>query len=180
MQWSNKLQPNTIFKQRKTIMAGVKATLSLKERLDIRKVIAPNGCHLWTGHTLNGYGKLRFKGDRIYTHRAAYQLAHGDLTNELCVCHTCDNPICINPEHLFLGSRAINNADKVAKNRQAKGVNHGLKGSAHPLARLTEIAVLAIRAAYKAGEKQKKLAETYLVSRSQISQIVNKKKWKLI
>lgn len=85
------------------------------------------GCWLWTGQKLpRGYGMLRVSGagnGAVYAHRASYALHKGEPGNML-VCHTCDNPACVNPDHLFLGTYLDNARDKCAKGRQCKGANH--------------------------------------------------------
>lgn len=78
----------------------------------------------------DGYGVMQTyvddKKKHFTMHRVSYQVTHNvDLTAENIVCHKCDNPSCINPKHLFLGTHADNIADKVSKDRQAKGENNG-------------------------------------------------------
>lgn len=119
----------------------------------------------------------------------------------LCVLHHCDNPPCVNPAHLFLGSVDDNNKDRSAKGRSSQGADHwtharpaGLardarnghattpeatrRGSAHPRARLTEADVVAIRGAYRAGDVNLiALARSYGVARSMIGHIVRGESW---
>ncbi len=88
-------------------------------RLWERTERAPTGCLEWQG-PVDGKGYGRVDGGKL-AHRVAYRLAKGD-PGPLCVLHTCDNPPCINPEHLWLGTRGDNNRDAAAKGRHA-GMN---------------------------------------------------------
>jgi hypothetical protein len=85
-----------------------------------------NECWEWTGR-LNqyGYGRMKFQGKRgVRTHRISYMLFCGEIPEGIFVCHHCDNPSCVNPEHLFLGTHDDNNKDKCRKNRQPAGDIH--------------------------------------------------------
>ena len=105
----------------------------------------PDDCWLWMAHcTPKGYGSFRIGSQKngtrknVSAHRIAYQMAVGPIPRNLCVLHHCDNPPCVNPAHLFLGTKADNSRDMVSKGRQAKGMRNGS-------AKLTEIDVMAIR-----------------------------------
>ena len=136
----------------------------------------PSGCILWTGYTLDGYGKIRWHGKRLYVHRVMYEYWHGPIPIGLLVCHKCDIRNCIEATHLFTGTIADNIADKVGKGRQAHGPLHGLRGEAHPLTKINNHAVLSIRSAYAAKAfNQYELAQLYGLSQSYVSQIINHK-----
>lgn len=86
------------------------------------KVQKTDTCWLWIGHKdQQGYGKTSIRGKRILAHRYSYELHYEAIPSGLYVCHKCDVPNCIRPDHLFLGTNLENLADKFAKNRQAKG-----------------------------------------------------------
>lgn len=80
-----------------------------------------HGCWTWTGmRTAYGYGQFTLLGRKVYAHRLAYELKKGRIPQGLIVCHTCDNPGCVRPAHLFAGSRLDNNRDCSAKMRTGK------------------------------------------------------------
>jgi len=137
-----------------------------------------NSCWEWKGRVgKNGYGTFTLaRGFPRGAHCVAYELAYGENVPEgIEVCHTCDNPICVRPEHLFLGTHADNAADMVAKGR---GVSPRLSGESNPSAKLTEKQVQNIRASYIFGQvTQRDIAEQFGISQQQVSNIVNGKKW---
>lgn len=155
-------------------MAGQRKDATLTERIHAKCVWLDNGCIEWTGWTLSGYGRIRWQGKRIAVHRAIYEMNFGPL-GDLCVCHRCDNPICVNPDHLFAGTRADNNADKTRKGRQARGPGHGVPGERSHFAKLTPDQVLKIRS--MRGLNQYEIAARFKVSQSQVSNILNRKTW---
>jgi hypothetical protein len=95
----------------------------LKEKY---KVNIDSGCWEYLANSYyNGYAHIKFKNKTYKAHRFSYELHNGPISDDLCVLHKCDNRKCINPEHLFLGSRDDNMKDMVSKNRQAKGIFNG-------------------------------------------------------
>lgn len=82
-------------------------------------------CWEWNGATTEGYGMIRFDYVNFYAHRISWIIQKGRISHNLLVLHKCDNRLCVNPDHLFLGTIADNMKDKVQKGRQAKGDSHG-------------------------------------------------------
>lgn len=107
------------------------------ERLSIP--VPESGCWIWVGTVdKDGYGKKRYsdKGRvrRYSAHRLAYSAYNGDIPDGMMVCHRCDNPACVNPDHLFLGTAADNNADRDAKGRTYSRPEDATCHKGHPLA----------------------------------------------
>ncbi len=150
------------------------------------------GCWLWQGHinSKNGYGiisigpKGNAKGYRV--HRVAWELTHGAIPENLLVCHHCDVPTCVNPEHLFLGTHKDNMADKTAKGRTPKGDNHPARrhperlarGEKHYRAKVTEAVVLNMRQRYASKEATiAELAAESGLSCYGVQDIIKRRSW---
>lgn len=146
------------------------AAIALK--LEQNSMPEPNsGCILWLRYCNDrGYGNVRIDQHTVrLAHRVAWHIAYGPIPAGLAVCHKCDVPNCINPQHLFLGTNADNVADKVAKGRATAP-----RGSSHYRARLTEAQVAAIRADPRT---HRKIANAYGVSFGAIDNIKAEKSW---
>lgn len=92
---------------------------SIEERF-FDKVTKTDSCWLWTGAiTSRGYGSIRVEGKSTSTHRLSYMLFNGEIPDGFVVCHTCDVPACVNPEHLWVGTVSDNVRDMIQKNRHA-------------------------------------------------------------
>lgn len=101
--------------------------LSLRERLEnyTHRADGEDGCWVWTGcRSSSGYGALNVAGRMVATHRLAWEMANGAIPSGLFICHSCDNPSCINPAHLFLGTHIQNMADCKSKKRTMRGERH--------------------------------------------------------
>ena len=131
------------------------------------------GCWLWRGGVNpDGYGTFTIEGKHIGAHRAAYEYHCGPIPDGTHVCHTCDNPSCVNPDHLFVGTVADNMADMRRKRRSRPGENH-------PQAKLKWVNVQEIREESQNGVPQSHLASFYGVSQPTISAIVQRKIWRV-
>ena len=129
-------------------------------------------CWNWTGMTFirGGYGVFTHRpSGRFVTraHRASWELHRGAIPLGADVLHKCDNRICVNPDHLFLGTQAENMKDKVRKGRQNKGESHGRR-------KLTETQVIAIRSA---TGKAKEIAAAHGISEGTVYDIKRRKSW---
>jgi hypothetical protein len=134
------------------------------------RVLVGDGCWEWTGGTVQfGYGKLMINGKRHAAHRISWQMKYGPISNDICVLHRCDNPACVRPSHLFLGTKADNAQDCARKGR----MNH-IRGVRHPWSKLTEDQVREIR---NSTGPLRDAATKYGVSRSAISLIRRGDNW---
>lgn len=138
-------------------------------------------CWEWQGYKNNrGYGTFLLKRKLVLAHRISWMIEHGSIPDGLEVCHGCDNPSCVRPDHCFLGTQADNNRDMWGKGRGrggGGGVNH-VKGSAHAHTHLTDSDIRTMRALREAGVKIRILADRFDVSTSNVCFIVNRKTWK--
>jgi hypothetical protein len=135
------------------------------------------GCWNWTASTRNvrGYGQIKYKDKMQLAHRVSWQIFYGEIPDGIFVCHKCDNPKCVNPTHLFLGTNQDNMNDMKAKGRSKGG---SPPGELNHQAKLTEENVKKIRTMYKTKQyTQKELASVFGVERTCIGKIVRNQRW---
>ena len=101
----------------------------LKQQFEERYIPEPmSGCWIWVGNTVKNYGVLSIKNRRTYAHRVSAHLHNiGDMENK-CICHKCDNTLCVNPKHLFIGTTQDNHADMTKKGRGSAKETHCSRG----------------------------------------------------
>lgn len=127
-------------------------------------------CDEWSGYrSASGYGYVRHRGKMRRAHRVEWEKTRGAIPAGMCILHRCDNPACVNVEHLFLGTQLENIADREEKGR----------GSIPPSRRkLTASEVQTIRDAYSTGRfTQQELADRFPVSRGNLSKVLNDKSY---
>jgi hypothetical protein len=147
---------------------------SLTTRFKLAHTKGP-GCWQWTGTTAsNGYGIIRVKGKQQGAHRVSMMLYRSfDLESPLFVCHHCDNPGCVNPDHLFIGTALDNQRDRIRKGRSSSGERNGK-------AILTTDQVLLFRKLHQAGQSCADLSKRFGVHRQTMSKVLRRTRWKRI
>lgn len=145
----------------------------LRNRLRGAVTHSAAGCWEWRKYANeHGYGRLKVAGRMELAHIVAYRSFRGEIGPGLCVCHRCDNPLCINPLHLFLGTHEENLLDMRTKGRQ-------VKGETHYRAKLNAQKAQAIRDRYASGSaSMTELAEQFGVTSGAISAIVHGHTWR--
>ena len=132
----------------------------------------PNDCWNWTGAMIySGYGLIGSKGKTKGAHRVSYEINIGPILEDMFVCHSCDNPSCVNPAHLWLGTPLDNTQDAVKKGLMPLGEKNGR-------AKLTRSNVIEIRKLSKRGKSLREIAELFSVSVPCVWAIIHKKNWK--
>lgn len=143
-----------------------------------------NGCWTWlglcqkegkrNGRTFFGYGVLKYKSRGYPAHRFSWIAFRGEIPQGKIVCHGCDNPKCVNPDHLFIGTSKLNIDDCVSKDRHTRGIRNSK-------AKLTDEIVKCIKADYRPWDRtcsMTVMSQRYGVSPSIISDVIHGKRWK--
>lgn len=159
-------------------MTIAKRTTATAAELFERRVVRREGCWSWSGYTdAHGYARMKVGGrfGRLRgAHRVSWELYRGPIPVGLNVLHRCDNPICTNPDHLFLGTQADNVADRVAKGRpsgmQAPGARR-LIGSSNPAAKLTDDEVRRVAGLASMGVRHAVIARHFKISEGYVGSL---------
>lgn len=152
------------------IRKSKETTCSLRCRITSDKSMykTEDGCWIWDGGTAGDYGKVRFNGKTLSTHKASFITFNGEVPKGKWVCHSCDNPLCINPDHLFLGSPSDNRRDCVQKKRMALGQDH-------KWAKLTNIQIDEVRKLKQEGMSYYRLSRIFDCSVTHLFNIIKNK-----
>ena len=139
-----------------------------------RKIIRTRGCWEWAGGCFtSGYGSFRLADRRnLLAHRVAWMIVNGPIPQGKVVRHSCDNPRCVRPDHLLLGTHADNVKDKVDRGRQ-----RGSRGEDHYLHKLTAEEVIDIRQRHQRGEQSYLLAQEYHVTSQTLCDVIKRRTW---
>lgn len=134
--------------------------MNLKLRL-LKHVTKTQTCWNWTGCKVGmGYGRIKINKRLYLAHRTSYELHIGPIPDKMCVLHKCDNPACIRPDHLFIGTQKDNSRDMILKGRR--------KGT-----KVTDEQVLQIRNLISLGHSRKDVAHQFNLSKSHVTSIAN-------
>lgn len=155
---------------------------SIRERFATKfKVNPDSGCWEWIGATdgRKGYGQIYFNGRTARASRVAWLLYKGMIPDGSHVCHLCDNPACVNPNHLFLGSRSDNMRDCVEKGRHGSVTRpeRRPRGSGHYLAKLSEHMVIEARRLFREGVNCADLSSRYGIDDSTVRRALTGEGW---
>lgn len=144
-------------------------------KVDVRKITS---CWNWRGAKSKGYGSFKLEGSAIQAPRIAWELATGEsMPVEMFACHTCDNPACCNPYHIYAGSRIDNARDAVQRGRLGYADR---KGGKNGNAKLNEDQVREIKSRIAAGETNMSIAKDYPVKHQMISKIRSGEFWEWV
>jgi len=154
--------------------SGSEFIMNIVDRFE-RKFQKSNGCWEWTASkTSLGYGQFNLFGTKK-AHRVAWSIYRGAIPGGMCVLHKCDNPSCVNPDHLFLGTLSDNMQDCFNKGR---GKIPDLTGTKHHQAKLNDDKVIRIRRLLKYGFTGRSISKLFKVAETTISEIKRGNLWK--
>lgn len=139
---------------------------------NVERATNEDSCWEWTGLRSEGYGSISYAGRMRRAHRVSWELHNGPIPQGLLVLHRCDNPPCVRPDHLFLGTVTDNNRDRAVKGRSAD-----VRGWRSPKAKLTQAHVDEIRLRRANGESTVSLGTAFGVHHGTISRIAKRQTW---
>ena len=147
-------------------MSSARGILPLDKKYEIDRT---SGCWIWTGKpTVDGYGQVCYNKKYYRAHRLFYELNKGAIPDCMVVCHKCDNRMCVNPEHLFVGSVSDNVNDKIKKNRHSHG-------DSHYKSKIKDVDVPIIIEMWEMGYTMDAIGFVFGVSRSAIKTTIDNK-----
>lgn len=144
-----------------------------------QRVEKSDHCWLWKGNSGSSrpgthYGVIQYRDGKkmktVYAHRLAYLLSNGSIGEGEVICHKCDNPLCVNPDHLFAGTHADNRRDCVAKGR-------GCFGERHPNARFRDADIEQMHMMYQGGRPKAEIEARFLLRRDHLNAILRGAIW---
>lgn len=142
-------------------------------------------CWLWRGNVSRRYGRTYAGGKYMRSHRYVWELINGPIPDGMVVCHRCDTPLCVRPDHLFVATTAENNADRAAKGRSAQGDNHPSRlyperrprGEGHGMAKYTAEQIRKAKALIDAGTTLNQIARLTGISKYTLSKVKRGIQW---
>lgn len=170
---------NAILKQDPIQPAEGATLLAVISRIEAGSTPVPeSGCWLWMkSEDSGGYGTIAFRGKTMKAHRVSWLAFRGNIPSRMNILHKCDTPLCVNPDHLFLGTQHDNIRDMVGKGRQRSG-GEGRFGHNHPAHRLSIAQVRQIRSMHSEGDSQHSVAARFGVSVMTVNRIVRGISWR--
>ena len=145
------------------------------------KVADANECWEWqAGLFSNGYGQYRVGKKKVKAHRFSYRIFYGKIPDGLCVCHICDNPKCVNPVHLFLGTHKDNSNDRDRKKRGCYNNCQPQPGAKNGSSKLNPNQVISILNFCASGISLEKISQAFNISKSQVRNIKHRRSWQCL
>lgn len=153
----------------------------IRIRFENRFAAVPDaGCWIWIGdQTASGYGRMRVEGKQVLAHRVSYELHRGFIAEGIFVCHKCDVRLCVNPDHLFLGTQKDNVTDMIQKGRNSRsGAINPVKHERHHKAKINKQQAAEIfQLAWFSPMSQREIGEAYGLSQTNVSVIKHGLAW---